>query len=90
MQKNFRGRLYKFYGLEVNWMVRGMWKLAHRYVDEFTKRKLRIYGNDYQKELHADVPLANLEKKYGGEREDIKDNFWPPQFNWKETFNQSI
>jgi hypothetical protein len=47
MQKNFRGRLYKFYGIDVAWMVRGLWKMAHRYVDDFTKRKLRIYANDY-------------------------------------------
>ena len=78
MQRNFRGRLYKFYGLEVSWMVRGLWKMAHRYVDDFTKRKLRIYGNDNQKELHEDVDPANLEKKYGGQLENKTDNFWPP------------
>jgi len=81
MQRNFRGRLYKFYGIDVNWMVRGLWKIAHRYVDDFTKRKLRIYGNDYQTELHKDVDVGSLEKKYGGQLENKTDNFWPPQYN---------
>jgi hypothetical protein len=53
MSKNFRGRLFRFFATDVNWFVRGLWKMAHQFVDEFTNRKLLIYGDDYRKDLHA-------------------------------------
>lgn len=28
MQKNYRGRLFKFYAVNVHWLVRGLWKIA--------------------------------------------------------------
>ena len=47
MTINFRGRLFKMFCINVNWWFRGAWKMAHRFVDEFTKRKVLIYGNDF-------------------------------------------
>jgi hypothetical protein len=47
MQKNYPGRLYKFYGIEVGMLFRAVWAFAHRFVDEFTKKKMSVYGNNY-------------------------------------------
>lgn len=90
MSSNFRGRLFRFFATDVTWLVRGLWKMAHRMVDEFTNQKLLIYGNDYQTDLHALVSVENLEEKYGGKLPNKTDNFWPPQmwaygvFRWQE------
>ena len=78
MSKNFRGRLFRFFATEVNWMVRGLWKMAHRFVDEFTNRKLLIFGDDYKKDLLELVAPNNLEQKYGGALPNKTENFWPP------------
>ena len=51
MTKNYRGRLYRFYATDVTFIVRQLWKLAHRLVDEFTNKKLLIYGDDYKKDI---------------------------------------
>ena len=51
MSKNYRGRLFRFYATNVTFLVRNLWKLAHRFVDEFTNRKLLIFGADYEKEI---------------------------------------
>ena len=40
MTKNYRGRLFRFYATDVTWVVRQLWKLAHRFVDDFTNKKL--------------------------------------------------
>ena len=37
MQKNYPGRLYHFYGIEVGLLFRGVWAIAHQFVDDFTK-----------------------------------------------------
>ena len=51
MNKNYRGRLYRFYATDVTFVVRQLWNLAHKFVDEFTSRKLQIYGDDYVKPM---------------------------------------
>ena len=36
MQRNYPGRLYKFFGIEVTMLFRAMWGVAHKFVDDFT------------------------------------------------------
>ena len=78
MSAHYRGRLFRFFATDVTWLFRGMWKMAHRMVDEFTKQKLLIYGDDYKKDLLDLIDAENLEEKYGGSMPDKTDNFWPP------------
>ena len=51
MSKNYRGRLFRFYATDVTFVVRQLWKLAHKFVDDFTNKKLLIYGDDYKEDL---------------------------------------
>lgn len=81
MTKNYRGRLYRFYATDVTFVVRQLWKLAHRFVDDFTNKKLQIYGGDYQESMQELISKDNLEVRYGGSFPDKTDNFFPPQFN---------
>ena len=81
MTKNYRGRLFRFYATDVTFIVRQLWKLAHRFVDEFTNKKLLIYGNDYHDHLKELIEPDNLEQRYGGNLPNIQSNFFPPQFN---------
>ena len=66
MQKNYPGRLFRFFGIEVTMLFRGVWALAHQFVDDFTKKKMSIYGSDYKKAMLELIPEENLECKYGG------------------------
>ena len=61
MTKNFRGRLFRFFATDVTWVVRQLWKLAHKFVDDFTNRKLMIFGDDYQAEIKDLIDPDNLE-----------------------------
>jgi hypothetical protein len=57
-----------------------VWAIAHQFVDDFTKKKMSVYGTDYKKDLLALVPAHNLEAKYGGSAMNV-ERFWPPSFN---------
>jgi len=81
MTKNYRGRLFRFYATDVTWVVRQLWKIAHRFVDEFTTKKLLIFGDGYQEEIKELIDPANLETRYGGNLPDLTENFFPPAFN---------
>ena len=55
--------------------------MAHKFVDEFTNKKMLIFGDTYEKEMKELIAPEQLEKRYGGEAENAEDNFWPPKFN---------
>ena len=81
MTRNYRGRLFRFYATDVTFIVRQLWKLAHRFVDEFTNKKLLIYGDDYKNDIKELIAPENLEKQYGGDLDTITSDFFPPKFN---------
>lgn len=82
MQRNFPGRLFKFYGIEVGVLFRGVWAIAHQFVDDFTKMKMSVYGSDYSKHILQLVEADQLEQRYGGTATNV-ENYWPPNFNIK-------
>lgn len=56
MQKNYPGRLFRFFGIDVGLIFRGFWAIAHQFVDDFTKMKMTIHGGDYSAEIMELVP----------------------------------
>lgn len=81
MQRNYPGRLYRFFGIEVTMLFRAMWAVAHKFVDDFTKQKMSIHGekSDYAPEILKIVSEDCLQKKYGGTADNLTQ-FWPPVF----------
>ena len=79
MQKNYPGRLFRFFGIEVGILFRGVWAIAHKFVDDFTKKKMSVYGTDYKKDMLELIDSASLEEKYGGTAPNVT-TFWPPRF----------
>jgi len=55
--------------------------VAHQFVDEFTNKKLLIYGDGYQQDMQELIDPDCLEQRYGGNLPNVESNFWPPQFN---------
>ena len=80
MQKNYPGRLFRFYGVNVTLVFRGIWAIAHQFVDDFTKKKMSVHGDDYGAEIQKVIPAENLQMKYGGSAPNV-EVFWPPVFN---------
>ena len=81
MTKNYRGRLFRFYATDVTFIVRQLWKLAHQFVDEFTNKKLLIFGDDYAESIKELIDDDKLEQRYGGTMPNIENNFFPPAYN---------
>lgn len=79
MQKNYPGRLFRFYGINVGMLFRGVWAIAHQFVDDFTKMKMSVHGDDSAPEILKVVAAENLEQKYGGTAANVTQ-FWPPVF----------
>lgn len=71
MQKNYRGRLYRLYAVNVPWLLRSLYTLAKGMMDEFTAIKMNLYGSTgFEQDLLKLVDADQLEKKYGGTLEN--------------------
>lgn len=79
MQKNYRGRLFRLFAINVHWLVRGLWKIAKNLLDEFTLSKIHIHGNDFAEHLLQVIDENNLEQKFGGKLPNKETDFFPPQ-----------
>ena len=47
LQKNFKGRLFRLYGLNVPFLLRAIWMIAKSLGDKFTQAKMIMYGSGY-------------------------------------------
>jgi len=79
LQSNFRGRLYKLFAINMPFMIRALWKLFKGMWDKFTQEKLSMYGGGYEADIQKVIPSYNLEKRFGGDLDDVESNFFPPQ-----------
>lgn len=80
MQKNYRGRLFRFFAVNTHWLLRGLWTIATKIVDEFTLTKMKYLGNNFHEEVHKVIDPENLEEKYGGKLPNKEKDFFPPEY----------
>lgn len=81
LQRNFRGRLYKLFAINVSIILRTIWFLVKSMADKFTQKKMIMHGSDYTQDLLDHIDKSNLEMKFGGELPNKESDFYPPQFD---------
>lgn len=80
MSRNYRGRMFRLFAVQVGWLVRGLWKIVRPMLDEFTSSKINIFGSsDFEQEILKIIDENCLEKKYGGKLPNKTENFFPPE-----------
>lgn len=78
-QKHFGGRLFRQFIINMSFMMRKASSLFLNFVDEITQKKI-FFHNDktYKPDLAQLIQVECLEKKYGGRKPDIRQEFFPP------------
>lgn len=82
MSANFKGRLYRMFAINVHWVIRGLWSVAKKNLNEFTLHKVHIHGGDYKEDILKLIDAENLEQKFGGKLPNKEKDFFPPQMHW--------
>lgn len=77
MQSNYRARLRINFVIGMNIIFRGLWSIIKNFMDPNTNKKVRILGNDYS-EIYEYIRKDQVEKRFGGEKLDLVENFFPP------------
>lgn len=65
-QRFYPGLLYKFILVNVPWLFSVFWKLVQLWLDDVTKSKFIILGEDYQEKLAEYIDLDQLPTYLGG------------------------
>ena len=78
IQRNYRGTLYRLFLINMHWLLRGIWSLVSKLVDEFTSHKIILMGYTFKEEVLKIIDAAQLEERYGGILENKTDKYFPP------------
>ena len=62
LQRNFKGRLYKLFAINVSIVLRTVWFMVKSMTDKFTQKKMILHGSDFEKDLINHIDKNNLEK----------------------------
>jgi hypothetical protein len=55
------------------------WRVIKGFLPEHTIRKINFVKEPVAEQLFTHTPRDQIEKQFGGSRQDLVDNFWPPQ-----------
>lgn len=80
LQNNYRCRLYVMFIVNIGGFVSFAWGLIKKFMDPSTQRKIRLLKGDALKDLFQFINRKQIEKKFGGLAEDVKEFFFPPIF----------
>lgn len=82
LSSNFRGRMFRTFAINMPMLVRALWAVVKNIIDHFQQQKIHIMGGNYKAELLKLIEAKNIEKKYGGELENLTEgSFFPPNLN---------
>lgn len=62
----FPETLYKMYIINAPFFFTAVWKIVSAWLDEATRKKVKIYGNNYEKDLFNEIDKTNLPKFLNG------------------------
>jgi len=77
MQNNYRARLYRGYTINAPWAFKMVWATIKGFLEETTVMKIKISSWSGDESMKEHINLSQIEKKYGGNSENITI-FWPP------------
>ena len=78
-QQHFGGRLYRQFCINMSFMMRKSISVFLNFVDDITQQKISAHDDKtYKAVLQNLIPDAQLEYKYGGQKQKIESNFFPP------------
>ena len=81
LSRNFAGRLYAMYVINVSFFVWTIWNGVKILLDPITQTKIKLYSEkEISSELFKFINKKQVEKKLGGLAEDVNNDYFPPIF----------
>ncbi|PHJ23594.1 cral trio domain-containing protein [Cystoisospora suis] len=85
LTKQFPFRLHRMWIINDSFFVQTVWNIAKQFLTEVQQQKMKFYRSGFEPELLKDYAAHQIEKHYGGSREEITKFYpfplAPPPFN---------
>jgi hypothetical protein len=78
LQAHYRCRLFLVYIFGMNQILNFIWNIVKNMLQPSTHRKIRFLQNNKLSDLFEYINPDQVEKRYGGNAENITNNFFPP------------
>lgn len=78
LQKHFKSRGFKFFGVGLNLTIRMIWKIVSPIVEEKIKSKILLTNSNIHPDFWKFMHPSQVEERYGGDASNLTD-FWPPR-----------
>jgi hypothetical protein len=79
MRSTYRCRVVSNYIVNAPGTISVAWKIAAKFMDETSKRKIDISSGICPDKMLQLIPPDQLEEKYGGTAPNMETDFWPPR-----------
>ncbi len=88
LQSNYRCRLYVMLIINVSLLIKSLWNIIKNILDKTTERKIRMINVDQNVdiEVFSFINRSQVEKKFGGDAENLGSTFFPPTFPSNDYF----
>lgn len=90
LQSNYRCRLFVMIIINVSLIVKSLWNIVKNILDKTTERKIRLINVDQNVnlEVFSFINRSQVEKKFGGDAENINKVYFPPTFPSNDYFTE--
>ena len=75
-QNTYRGRLYRAYILDTPFTINFLWSAIKVFLEDTTAQKIQFHKSNTCDEMFTHINKDQIEKKFGGNANDMKDNYW--------------
>lgn len=80
LQENYRCRLFVMFIINIGSFANVLWKVVKSMIDPSTERKIKLLKNENTNDVFAFINKSQIEKKYGGNAENLTSYYFPPIF----------
>jgi hypothetical protein len=80
LQNNYRCRLYVMYIINIGGWISFGWTIIKKFLDASTEKKIQLLKSSNLDDMFKFINPRQIEKKFGGNAEDVKQYFFPPIF----------
>lgn len=80
LTQNFCCRLNRMFIINVSFFQQALWIAIKNLLDPITQNKIKLFRGLDQIKLLKFINKEQIEKKFGGQAENIEKNFFPPKF----------
>ena len=77
LKRHYCCTLFRMFVVNAASVVSGIWRIVQYFLEDVTRKKIRILSDDFQAQILETIAADQLERRFGGTCDDLTANFEP-------------